>query len=439
MSTTAGISALKFLHGIGRQRSFGPRILTQCMGKFLHTKQGEHQTMQHVKERLVEHMGVSQGYKPLQMQRSHLLDMLPCSQSELPIRAPSDSFDSAIIPLSSSPSLQEKYITFLGHVRTGRLMEDMDLFAVWVAHRHILNPRQKEGMPTPYVLVTVLVDQINFEDIIPKPDCDIRLSGHVSWVGRSSIEITVWLEQEHIGTWQRLTRATFLMAARDPTGHGPAIVNALEPVTPEEKARYNYGEMNKKRRTAVQRASLLKTGPSAEEQAIIHELFLQTVDPKDTTFHRRIVPMHAMWMEEATLTNIVFCHPEDRNLHNKVFGGFLMRQALELSWAAGYLYSKFRPKLCHISDIGFHKPVDVGSLLRLKAFVNYTESNYLQIVCHAEVFDPRTGQHNTTNQFHYTYETPDQVPKLYPKTYDEAMMYLDGRRHFQHVMGLSGK
>jgi hypothetical protein len=34
------------------------------------------------------------------------------------------------------------------------------------------------------------------------------------------------------------------------------------------------------------------------------------------------------------------------------------------------------------------------------------------------VFDPKTGQHNTTNQFHYTYELPDQVPKLFPKTYD---------------------
>jgi len=82
-----------------------------------------------VKDKLVEYMGVELGYKPLQMQRSHLLELLPSSQAELPPRAPSDSFDSAFIPLSKSPALQEKYITFLGHVRTGRLMEDMDLFA----------------------------------------------------------------------------------------------------------------------------------------------------------------------------------------------------------------------------------------------------------------------------------------------------------------------
>lgn len=40
-----------------------------------------------------------------------------------------DSFTCAIIPLSSDNTLQDKYVTFLGHVRLGRLMEDMDLFA----------------------------------------------------------------------------------------------------------------------------------------------------------------------------------------------------------------------------------------------------------------------------------------------------------------------
>jgi hypothetical protein len=82
-----------------------------------------------VKDTLTQYMGVERGYRPLQSQRSHLLEIMPTSQAELPPRMPSDSYDSALIPLSKSQSLQEKYITFLGHVRTGRLMEDMDIFA----------------------------------------------------------------------------------------------------------------------------------------------------------------------------------------------------------------------------------------------------------------------------------------------------------------------
>lgn len=40
-----------------------------------------------------------------------------------------DSFTSAIIPLGTDTAMQDKYVTFLGNVRLGRLMEDMDLFA----------------------------------------------------------------------------------------------------------------------------------------------------------------------------------------------------------------------------------------------------------------------------------------------------------------------
>ena len=42
----------------------------------------------------------------------------------------SDSFDQAIIPLGSDRVLRDKYLTHLGGVRIGRLLEDMDVFAV---------------------------------------------------------------------------------------------------------------------------------------------------------------------------------------------------------------------------------------------------------------------------------------------------------------------
>lgn len=64
---------------------------------------------------------------------------------------------------------------------------------------------------------------------------DIRLSGHVSSVGRSSIETTVWLEQEQHGQWMKLTSAVFLMAARNTTISGSAPVNKLVPADDEEK------------------------------------------------------------------------------------------------------------------------------------------------------------------------------------------------------------
>lgn len=85
--------------------------------------------MYSVRDKLVNIMGIESGYKPIPPSRSHLIQYLPSSQEELPPRSMKDSFMAALIPLSSDSVLQEKYITFLGHVRVGRLLEDMDIFA----------------------------------------------------------------------------------------------------------------------------------------------------------------------------------------------------------------------------------------------------------------------------------------------------------------------
>ena len=195
-----------------------------------------------VKTEIVKKLGIQRTWSPLLQSREYLLQYAPKSMDELPPRKMQDSFTSAIIPLGSDCSLQDKYVTFLGSVRLGRLMEDMDLFAVWVVHQHVKMPNLDPAVPLPYTFVTVLVDKISFTDLIPKHDSDIRLSGHVSWVGRTSVECVVWLEQKAHGKWRKLTRALFLMAARNATNTEAAVVNPLVPETEEEKTIYAGGE-----------------------------------------------------------------------------------------------------------------------------------------------------------------------------------------------------
>lgn len=74
-------------------------------------------------------MGVDHPFKPFVKDREHLAKYLPKSQEEMPKRSMQDSYIAASIPLSQNIALQEKYVTFLGSVRLGRLMEDMDIFA----------------------------------------------------------------------------------------------------------------------------------------------------------------------------------------------------------------------------------------------------------------------------------------------------------------------
>lgn len=72
------------------------------------------------------------------------------------------------------------------------------------------------------------------------------------------------------------------------------------------------------------------------EQTIIHSLFMKTAT--DQVINPCTLPDGAFWMKDETISNIIFSHPEDRNAHNTVFGGFLMRNALELSWVLAYQF-----------------------------------------------------------------------------------------------------
>jgi len=360
--------------------------------------------------------------------RAELLKILPESQEELPGRRMLDSYDSAIIPIASDT---DRYITYDGGVRIGRLLEDMDIFAVHLVFKHVLNPRQK-GLPgSPLSIVTGLVDQIDFSGTL-RPNIDVRMSGHVTWVGRTSAESTLVLEQFVDGDWVKITEALFVLVARDPLNRGAAFLNPLELENDEEKELFKKGEENKKRRYKISQDSLFKIPPSLPEQEIIHDFFINTVDHKAMSFKARIKPENSVWFEDAKLKNLIICQPENRNRFNKIFGGFIMRQAFELAWANTYVFGKSRPFCMHMDDILFKAPVEVGQLLYFNSQVCYTEDNFIQTRVSAEVVNPKTGQLSVTNVFHFTFQIFDRDPPfIVPKTYHESMMYLTGRRHFK--------
>lgn len=385
-----------------------------------------------------QRLGLQQGYHPIVSSREHLSKFVPVSQDVLPARTMKDSFTSALLPITTDKLLKDKYVGYMGNIRVGRLQEDMDLFAVWVVHNHTYLPDLPEGTPLPYTFVTILVDKIDFTDVIPHYKADIRLNGHVSWVGKSSVEAIVWLEQKVNNEWLTICKSIFLLACRDPTNTKAAPINPLLIGTEEERQLNNEGVKRHQRRMQMQKDDLLKVEPNDYEQRLIHDLFVKSVDLNSKTFNKRILPANYVWMEEAEMTNIIFSHPEDRNAHNKIFGGFLMRNAYELSYALALSFCKRRPKIEHITDISFHQPVEVSSLIHMQAHVIYTEVNYMEIVVIADVVDHTTKEGKTTNSFYYTYSTHERVAKVMPKTYYEAIWYLDGRRKFRYAMGLDG-
>ena len=80
---------------------------------------------------------------------------------------------------------------------------------------------------------------------------------------------------------------------------------------------------------------------------------------------------NAVFADETALATNLISFPQDRNLHGKVFGGFLMRQAFEIAWAAGWRATGELPKFLALDDVVFLAPVETGALLTFEAHVSY--------------------------------------------------------------------
>ncbi|XP_011486895.1 acyl-coenzyme A thioesterase 9, mitochondrial isoform X2 [Oryzias latipes] len=397
-------------------------------------KHGKTPTTADVRNKLREIVGASTNWSDHQQamaDRASLSSMLARSQSDLPAKKMKDSRLEVHLPLGSEPQLREKYLTFHNTVRFGRILEDLDSLAVLISYSHTYNPALQRS---PLSIVTALVDKIDMRQHIIYPDCDIKFTGHVSWVGKTSIEAKMHMSQFQDGAYAPILDATFVMVARDPQNKRAAFVNPLVAEGPEEEKLLQEGEANKLRRVELSTASLLKVAPTDEERKIVHSLFLNTLDSNTVSFRSRLLPPNSVWMEDAKLKGLEICHPQERNIFNRIFGGFLMRKAYELGWANACSYAGRRPTLVAVDDILFQKPVEIGSLLLLSSQVCYTQDQYIQVRVHSEVFDPLTRQHSTTNIFHYTFASEAEVPHIVPKTYGESMLYLDGKRHFNQTV-----
>uniref|UniRef100_A0A224YGT6 Acyl coenzyme a thioesterase 9 mitochondrial n=1 Tax=Rhipicephalus zambeziensis TaxID=60191 RepID=A0A224YGT6_9ACAR len=154
---------------------------------------------------------------------------LPSSQDELPVRSMVDSYDECIIPLASSLAMQKSHTSGQGFVRFGRILEDMDEFAVWLSYRYVQYPGLSFGVPMPVNMVTALVDSIRSDDMDIRPQHDLKLCGHISWVGRTSMEVTMELQALVPEQPRYLLTAKFVMVAMEANATKTVPVNKLVP------------------------------------------------------------------------------------------------------------------------------------------------------------------------------------------------------------------
>lgn len=217
--------------------------------------------------------------------------------------------------------------------------------------------------------------------------------------------------------------ARFIMVARSHDGKQPFLINTLsDNDDPQTKAIIESGEEAAKERKA--KKAKKQEPPSAEESRLLHTIFLAKSSTKYTPINQTL------------LKTVRVCHPQERNLHDLVFGGILMREAFELAFATCALYCRGRPLFLAIDELAFVHPVPIGSILEFTSSIVYSEINnersvlmHVQVI--ADVVNVETKSRVTTNTFHLTFKhnSDGHLPDpILPDTYEEGVLYIEGRR-----------
>ncbi|CAB0006398.1 unnamed protein product [Nesidiocoris tenuis] len=388
---------------------------------------------QDIKQKLAVLMDSPSGFEgPPKYDRSSLYKLFPQSQEEMPKRSMRDSYDECLVPLSSELKMQKQYATVLGNVRVGRILEDTDMFAVWLCHKFIENPKSKDSPVTPYTIVTILVDNISVEMERPKVCNDVRLSGRVVWSGRSSMEVRILVDFLTNNEWKLFNKAYFIMAARNAeTGRG-VFVNKLVPDGKEEEEQYANALARQKRRASDERVSLQKKPPTPAEQQMIFEKYMQTLHPDSFTANvtDKILPENKIWISDTIRFSEFHPHPEYRNHQNTFFGGTMMRLANELAWLTAFIHTHERPVIRYVSKVEFRIPVELDSFLKFSALVTYVEDEFVNVTVVCESTTIPSMVMKTTNYFHFIFKFEKRPKHVQPATFLESMLHVQSMRFF---------
>ncbi|KHN86306.1 Acyl-coenzyme A thioesterase 9, mitochondrial [Toxocara canis] len=384
-------------------------------------------TIQYVRDELQRHV-------------SAVMKMPPNSgKTILEPRTMNESKALAVIPLASDKSMQLQYINWRQLVRFGVILEDLDTFAAYLVYRH-----NQGGAPMaepnhqPMSIVTACVDNIQIsEDHNITPDWDIYMAGNVSWVGKSSIEVSMELWQDVNGQRSDYLKATFVMVARNPSATRSLPLAPLKITSVEEEELFERGETARKMRKMNEARSLLKFPPNEAERSLLHDMFVKTLDPKNLSFRRRILPPNHKWIEDSKLKNAVLCFPSQRSVYNKIFGGFIMRMAFELAWTNASMYSKHRVDIVAVDDINFKNPVEIGDILLLSSQVCFTSGRRMELSVNVEVLEVETGNRKITNTFYFTFLSQADVPTVVPRSYADGMLFISAKRRFDSALARS--
>ncbi|KAL4451607.1 hypothetical protein ABPG75_007269 [Micractinium tetrahymenae] len=307
-------------------------------------------------------------------------------------------------PFSTDEHLREHYRSPWGEVRIGRILEDLDSLTALVAFEHcdVADVRSR-----PPLLVTAGVEAIELHNSRLGLREDMTMSGRVVWTGSSSMDVRMELEQ---GGEPQLT-ALFTFVARDMLTNRPHPVPPLQPGSTQDRhlfcERQRASQQRKVARAAAASTSGLHHACTPEGELWAERLLAAAKRKMDLP---ALAEPHQLFMDETSLENTFTCQPQQRNVHGRVFGGFLMRRAYELAHSTAYMFAGSRPYAVEVQEVTFKFPVEIGDLLRMRTLVLHTwvhpedpSQGRAHVQVEASVTQPEKRHSTVTNTFNFVF------------------------------------
>lgn len=342
---------------------------------------------------------------------------------------PLDTSLDRTLPFGTDAALRRRFMIvdrdIPANVRWGRLLEQLDALAEDVALAYV-----RRSAPQARV-VTAAIDDIVLH-VPAEIDADLHLRARINYVGRSSMEVGIRVEQE--GRPGPLASCYFTMVARSGAGDDARNV-AVEPLEYADAIERFRRDMAIARRAAYrEQVDLHGAPPTAADFALLRGLH-QAQERAGFT------GLLAGRLERRSWERMF---PDQENVPQKIFGGYLVRRAFELAHLHAEEIAPDRPVVVRVDRINFLQPVRIGDRLQFTSRIVYTGQTSLCVEIGIERASLDRVTRALSNTCVFTFVNVDDalrprpVPRVYPTTYAEDARYLAAHRRRLRHQGSAG-
>jgi acyl-coenzyme A thioesterase 9 len=342
-------------------------------------------------------------------------------ENNQPDITPEDGFVSLHIPLDKDQRAKDHFkLLDSGRIRYGMLLELLDYLSAFTACRmNNIKPKSKQA-----TIVTAAVDSIWFYNPLTL-DKPIIITSYPTWTGESSMEIRIDLYNDE-NTNKVLGSAYFVYALRDPTNYSNKVktkrlnFSQMDDTNEQRSAmlRYEIGQENQMRRKQTFSESLQKRTPNQEEIELLHNLFI----------HKPVKVLPTI--TQTKTEKMLLMYSQKMNVNGHIFGGYIMREAIELGYVCAFMHSnKDKLNLIRVDSVTFHKPVVIGSVANFIAEVHYIYQELIYVS--VEVFNFIGDQKHLTTTINLIYSSINKASEVIPDTYECGIKYLEAKRRIE--------